>query len=77
MNKAIALHVDARQLSCPMPLLKAKQGLNKTPSGELVEVLTSDPQSLRDFQAFARLSGNILLEYSENQGVFCFVLRKA
>jgi len=72
----VTLIVDVRELRCPMPLLKAKQGLSKIEIGDIVKVLTSDPQSLSDFQAFAKLSKNELLEYLEEDGVFSFVLRK-
>lgn len=69
--------VDAREFRCPMPLIKAKQALNAVDRGAAVKVLTTDPQSLRDFQAFAKLSGHELLECDNDDGVFYFVLRKA
>ena len=69
--------VDARELRCPMPLIKAKQALNAVNSGDTVKVLTTDPQSVRDFQAFAKLSSHELLECDNDGSVFYFVLRKA
>lgn len=68
--------VDARGLHCPLPLLRAKQALNAMSSGENVRVLATDPGSQRDFATFARLSGNELLESSESDGVFLYVLCK-
>ncbi|MYM65041.1 sulfurtransferase TusA family protein [Pseudomaricurvus sp. HS19] len=71
------LQVDARGLSCPLPLLKAKQALNGLGSGEQVEVLATDPGSQRDFRTFAELSGHSLLKDAEENGCFVYVLQKA
>ncbi|WP_372861579.1 sulfurtransferase TusA family protein [Spongiibacter sp.] len=68
--------VDARQLDCPLPLLKAKQALNRMGSGEVLEVLATDAGSQRDFAVFARQSGNTLLQQSEQAGEFRYLLRK-
>ena len=68
--------LDARGLSCPMPLLKAKQALNKMLSGEVLEVLATDAGSERDFAAFARQSGNGLLLSECEQGVFRYLIQK-
>jgi tRNA 2-thiouridine synthesizing protein A len=54
--------VDARGLNCPLPILKAKKALAEMLSGEVLKVLATDPGSMRDFQAFARQTGNELLE---------------
>ncbi|MAY37391.1 sulfurtransferase TusA family protein [Spongiibacter sp.] len=72
----IAERLDARQLDCPLPLLKAKQALNRMGSGEVLEVLATDAGSQRDFAVFARQSGNTLLEQSERDGEFRYVLQK-
>ncbi len=69
--------LDARGLACPLPLLKAKQALRHLSSGQCLRVLATDPGSLRDFKAFADLSGNALLEQSEQQGVLTHLLQKA
>lgn len=69
--------VDARGLSCPLPLLKAKQALNQMQSGESLKVLATDVGSVRDFQTFAELSGNSLLESSEEDGCYTYILQKA
>lgn len=68
--------LDATGLECPLPLLKAKQQLNRLKSGDTLRVRTTDPASERDFQSFCDLSGNQLLEASDSGGVFCFLLRK-
>ncbi|MFN4264791.1 MAG: sulfurtransferase TusA family protein [Aquabacterium sp.] len=54
--------LDARGLTCPLPILKAKKALSAMHSGEVLKVLATDPGSLRDFQAFARQTGNELLD---------------
>ncbi len=53
--------VDARGLNCPLPILKAKKALADMASGQLLRVLTTDPGSVRDFQAFCRQTGNELV----------------
>ena len=54
--------VDARGLNCPLPILKAKKALADLASGQLLRVLTTDAASVRDFQAFAKQTGNALVE---------------
>lgn len=71
------IEVDARGLSCPLPLLKAKQALNKMQSGERLHVLATDVGSVRDFRTFAELSGNRLLESTEQDGCYSYILEKA
>ena len=68
--------VDARGLNCPMPLLKAKKALNESPAGALVRVHATDPGSVRDFEVFAQQSGNALLESSQDEGSYSYLLRK-
>jgi TusA-related sulfurtransferase len=54
--------LDARGLTCPLPILKAKKALSDMQSGQVLRVLATDPGSVRDFQAFARQTGNDLLD---------------
>ncbi len=68
--------VDARGMSCPLPLLKAKKALSAMSAGERVRVLSTDAGSVRDFQAFCEQSGNLLLEFSCENGVYTHVLQK-
>ena len=69
--------VDARGLSCPLPLLKAKQALNAVGQGSVVEVLSDDPSSERDFNVFSKQSGNELLLVQNLDNVFTFRIKKA
>jgi TusA-related sulfurtransferase len=68
--------VDARGLSCPLPLLKAKLELNRLPAGALLKVMATDAGSQRDFRAFARLAGHQLLHEQVEAGVYFYWLRK-
>lgn len=69
--------VDARELRCPLPLLKAKQALRDLKPGQLLRVLATDAGSVRDFQAFAHISGHGLVGFTEQSGVYCYVMKKA
>ena len=69
--------VDARGLSCPLPLLKAKQALNSVDPGAVVEVVSDDPSSERDFNVFSKQSGHELLLVQNLNNVFTFRIKKA
>ena len=72
----ISQQVDARGLSCPMPIVKTAQAVKTVPSGGLIEVLATDPGSVKDFAAWSRTTGNELVEQSVDGGVYRFVLRR-
>ncbi|MFO1540364.1 MAG: sulfurtransferase TusA family protein [Chloroflexota bacterium] len=73
----IAVTVDARGLSCPMPIVKTAQAVKGLAAGALVEVLATDPGSLKDFAAWTRSTGNALVEQTQDAGVYRFVIRRA
>ena len=68
--------VDARGLNCPLPILRTKKALNDMASGQVLRILATDPSSVRDFEAFARQTGNQRLQQSEQNGEFVFLLRR-
>jgi tRNA 2-thiouridine synthesizing protein A len=68
--------IDARGLNCPLPILRTKKALNELASGELLRITATDPASQRDFQAFAKQTGNALLESTMAEGIYTFVLRR-
>ena len=68
--------LDAKGLNCPLPILKAKKALKDVPEGGTLEILATDPGSIADFAAFARTTGNEVIEQDEAEGVCRFVLRK-
>ena len=72
----ITKEVDARGLNCPLPILKAKKALSELTSGQLLRVLSTDPGSMRDFQAFAKQTGNELVEQQTTDEQFVHVLRR-
>ena len=72
----VATIVDARGLSCPMPIVKAAMWTKSVTSGELMELLATDPGSVKDVQAWCRTTGNELVEQrTDDQGVFHFTIR--
>lgn len=76
MSLNIDKELDARGLNCPLPILKAKKALNEMTSGQLLRVVATDGGSVRDFQAFARQTGNELVEQQSGGGEFVHVLRR-
>ena len=68
--------LDTRGLNCPLPILKAKRALADMGSGQLLRVVSTDPGSVRDFQAFARQTGNELVEQTSGGSEFVHVLRR-
>lgn len=68
--------LDTRGLLCPLPILKAKKALADMASGELLQVVSTDPGSTRDFQAFARQTGNELVSQETRGDEFVHTLRR-
>ncbi len=68
--------LDTRGLNCPLPILKAKKALADMHSGQVLKVLATDPGSMSDFQAFARQTGNELVEQSSVDDEFVHFLRR-
>jgi tRNA 2-thiouridine synthesizing protein A len=68
--------LDARGLNCPLPILKAKKALAEMTSGEILRVIATDPGSIRDFQAFARQTGNLLIGQSEENKEYTFFMQR-
>jgi len=74
---AVDIEIDARNLRCPLPLLKAKQALNALAPGQTLRVLATDSGSVRDFHLWTEQSGHPLLLFSEEQDHYVYVLRKS
>ncbi|MCV2423201.1 hypothetical protein C1O66_05860 [Paucibacter aquatile] len=68
--------IDTRGLNCPLPILKAKKALAEMESGQLLKVVATDPGSMRDFQAFARQTGNELVQQSSQGEEYIHVLKR-
>lgn len=68
--------LDARGLNCPLPILKAKKALAELESGQVLRIVATDPGSVRDFQAFAKQTGNALLSHVQQGTEFTFLMRR-
>ena len=76
MTLSIDKEIDTRGLNCPLPILKAKKALTDMQTGQLLKVLATDAGSMRDFQAFAKQTGNELVSQSGEGQEFIHVLRR-
>ena len=72
----VDLEVDARGLNCPLPILRAKKGINALNSGQILKIIATDPGSVKDLEAFCKQTGNEMLESSQQNGEYHFKLRK-
>ncbi len=75
MEQTIDHVLDAKGLNCPLPILKAKKALTQVPTGGILQVLSTDPGSVADFEAFCRQTGNDLLESKTEGDAFVFLIR--
>lgn len=69
--------LDASGLNCPLPILRAKKALAAMESGKVLRIIATDPGSVKDFDSFAKQTGNPLLESGEEDGKFVFLIQKA
>ncbi|MGE5505965.1 MAG: sulfurtransferase TusA family protein [Actinomycetota bacterium] len=68
--------LDVKGLNCPLPILRAKKAIKELTQGAVLEVIATDPGSVKDFDAFCRQTGNELLSSTEASGVFTFQIKK-
>ena len=76
MSTTDILHLDARGLQCPLPVLRTKKALGGMADGDSIEVLSTDAASVRDFDAFTRKHGHVLLSGSHSSGLYRFLIQK-
>jgi len=76
LEQKVDQFLDLQGLMCPMPLLKAKQALNRMAPAQTLGVLATDPGSERDFQVFAQQSGHELLDWCVEGNVYAYTIRK-
>lgn len=69
--------LDASGLNCPLPILRAKKALTSLGSGKVLHIIATDPGSVKDFEAFAKQTGNELMESKEDGGKYHFLIKKA
>ncbi|HMV05215.1 MAG TPA: sulfurtransferase TusA family protein [Accumulibacter sp.] len=68
--------LDVKGLNCPLPILRTKKALAEMAAGQVLRVLATDPGSVKDFQAFARQTGNELVSWNETSQVFEYFLKR-
>ncbi len=69
--------LDTKGLKCPLPVLRARKAMKLVDPGGLLEVQATDPDSVKDFQAFCETTGHELVASREAEGVYVFTIRKA
>ena len=69
--------LDASGLNCPLPILRAKKSLAGMSAGQVLHIIATDPGSVKDFEAFAKQTGNELMESKEDGGKFYFLIKKS
>ena len=69
--------LDTKGLNCPLPILKAKKAISQMETGQILEVQSTDPGSVMDFEALCRQTGHQLLESNRVNGIYVFLLKKA
>ena len=77
MNTEIKQTLDARNMNCPLPILKTKKALNTMQTGELLGIQATDPGSVKDFEAFCQQTGNTLVSSDSTGEEFTFVIQKS
>lgn len=70
------VELDARGLNCPLPILRAKKALNGMQSGQVLKVVATDPGAVKDFQTFAKQTGNELLQHAEAGREFTLYMKR-
>ncbi len=70
------IELDARGLNCPLPILRAKKALNGMQSGQVLKVVATDPGAVKDFQTFAKQTGNELLSHAEANREFTLYMKR-
>lgn len=68
--------LDAKGLSCPLPILRAKKALKDLPTGGTLEIQATDPGSVKDFEAFCRTTGNDLVSHHVDGKIYHFTIRR-
>ena len=76
MSQTVTKRLDLKGLACPLPIAKTAVAMRELAPGDLLEALATDPGSVPDFNAWAKTTGNELVEQTEEDGVFRFLIRK-
>ena len=76
IDHPVDTEIDTSGLNCPLPILRTKKALADMSSGQLLKVLATDPGAVRDFEAFAKQTGNELLEQSQTGETYVFLMKR-
>jgi Predicted redox protein, regulator of disulfide bond formation len=76
MSTAFTKELNLRNLPCPMPVVKISKGIKEVAVGEVVKAVTTDPGALTDFPAWAKTSGNEIVETEQAGGEVCFYIKR-
>jgi tRNA 2-thiouridine synthesizing protein A len=76
MSITIATKLDLKGLSCPLPIIKTAKAMKQLAPGQLLEAFATDPGSVSDFKAWAKATGNPLIEFGQEGTIFHFILKK-
>lgn len=76
MSSAPDATLDAKGLSCPLPVVKARLEMEKLQAGDVLEIIATDPGSVSDFEHWTKMSGHELLSSAEQEGVYTYLVRK-
>jgi tRNA 2-thiouridine synthesizing protein A len=68
--------LDAKNLNCPLPILRCKKGLSEISADQVLKIMATDPGAVKDFQAFCKQTGHELLQLDEAEGVYTFYIKK-
>tara|TARA_Y100001970_G_scaffold289530_1_gene420256 strand:+ start:830 stop:1060 length:231 start_codon:yes stop_codon:yes gene_type:complete len=68
--------LDTSGLNCPLPIIKAKKEINGMDAGEVLHIISTDPGAVKDFESFAKQTGNELINSEEKDNKFYFLLKK-
>ncbi len=68
--------VDAKNLNCPLPILRCKKGLSEINAAQVLKIMATDPGAVKDFQAFCKQTGHELLQLDEAEGIYTFYIKK-
>jgi tRNA 2-thiouridine synthesizing protein A len=77
MQQTVTQQLDTRGLNCPLPILKTRKALSTLQSGDTLELLASDPGSVKDMESFCSQTGHRLMESSQDSNGYRFLVRKA
>jgi len=69
--------LDARGLNCPLPILRTKKSMSSMANGEVLKVVATDPGSVKDMEAYAKQTGNEIVDSTESDGEFTFYIQKS